>query len=52
MKNNDKNKLNILVIVILILILLTLIRVNSNSAVDDCIESGNSRDFCESGLLR
>lgn len=52
MKTNDKNKLRFIVGIILLIILGLIIRKIDESALNSCIESGNSSNYCESELLR
>ncbi|MBQ1551282.1 MAG: hypothetical protein IIZ67_04180 [Bacilli bacterium] len=52
MIKDDKNKIIILILLIVVLLLLTINgRVEKNS-VNNCINSGNTKEFCERGLLR
>ena len=52
MKNNDKNKIIILILLIVVLLLLTINGRVEKKSVNNCINSGNTKEFCERGLLR
>lgn len=47
MKKSDKN-----LIIIMLIVLLILFAIVSESGVRDCVQGGNSRDYCERELLK
>lgn len=54
MRKNDKNKFHMtkITLMIIIIILGIILGQINKAGVSKCISSGNSREFCESGLLR
>ena len=52
MKNNDKNKMYIIILLVAVLVLLIINGRVEKKSVNNCINSGNTKEFCERGLLR
>lgn len=52
MIKNDKNKMFIIILLLAVLVILIVNGRLEKNSVNNCINSGNTKEFCERGLLR